>query len=114
MNVRVEAPVLVDLVEGYTFYEDGAEGLGDYFLASLFSEIEALRIFGGIHRREYRGLYRALSRKFPFAIYYSIASGEVVVKAVLDCRKNPSWIRSRLNKKAHPESHEASGNPESN
>jgi hypothetical protein len=98
MNVRIEALAIADLVEGYGFYKDGAEGLGDYFLASLFSEIEAIRIFGGIHRKEYRGLHRALCRRFPFAIYYSIVNREVVVKAVLDCRKRPSWTRRRLKK----------------
>lgn len=54
MTVRIEVPARNDLVEGYKFYEENEEGLGDYFLASLYSEIESLRIFGGIHRKDYR------------------------------------------------------------
>lgn len=96
MTVRIEAPARNDLIEGYEFYEESEEGLGDYFLACLYSDIESLRIFGGIHRKDYRSLHRALSRKFPFAIYYAIEKNEVVVKAVLDCRRDPSWIRKRL------------------
>jgi hypothetical protein len=96
MTVRIEAPARNDLVEGYDFYEKNEEGLGGYFLASLYSDIESLRIYGGIHRKEYRSLYRALSRKFPFAIYYVLEKNEAVVKAVLDCRRDPSWIRKRL------------------
>jgi hypothetical protein len=96
MKVRIEAPARNDLVEGYEFYEANEEGLGEYFLACLYSDIESLRIFGGIHRKEYRSLHRALSRKFPFAVYYVVEKDEVVVKAVLDCRRDPSWIRKRL------------------
>lgn len=96
MTVRIEAPARNDLVEGYEFYEGNEEGLGGYFLASLYSDIESLRIYGGIHRKEYRSLYRALSRKFPFSIYYVLEKNEVVVKAILDCRRDPSWIRKRL------------------
>jgi hypothetical protein len=96
MRVRIEATARDDLVEAYRFYEDRQEGLGDYFLACLYSDIESLKIFGGIHRKEYRSLHRALSQKFPFAIYYVVERDGVVVKAVLDCRREPSWIRKRL------------------
>ena len=37
-----------------------------------------------------------LSKHFPFAVYYSIAEDIVLVTAVLDCRRNPSWIRRKL------------------
>ena len=96
MKIRIEAPARNDLFQGYEFYEENEEGLGEYFLSSLYSDIESLRIFGGMHRKEYKSLHRALSRKFPFAIFYVVREGEVVVKAVLDCRINPSWIRKRL------------------
>lgn len=85
-----------DLIEGYRFYESHEEGLGDYFLDTLFSDIESLRIHGGIHRKVYKNLHRALSKRFPFAIYYSVESETVRVQSVVDCRRNPSWIRRHL------------------
>jgi len=30
------------------------------------------------------------------AVYYTKAADEVVVYAVVDCRRNPAWIRRRL------------------
>jgi hypothetical protein len=57
MNVRIELPARNDLVEGYQFYEENEAGLGDYFLSCIYSDIESLRIFGGIHRKEYRSLH---------------------------------------------------------
>jgi hypothetical protein len=67
-------------------------------LHSLFSDIDSLAIYGGIHAKVY-GLHRSLSRRFPFAIYYDVQADEVQVHAVLDCRRKPSWIRKRLQRK---------------
>ncbi len=58
-----------DLVEGFHFYEDKEKGLGDYFLVNLYSDIESLKVFGGIHRKLHLGFHRALAKRFPFAIY---------------------------------------------
>lgn len=84
-----------DLAEGRDFYERQGEGLGMYFLESLFSDVESLRLYAGIHRRVF-GCLRLLSKRFPWAIYYEVHGEEIRVKAVLDCRRNPAWIRRRL------------------
>jgi plasmid stabilization system protein ParE len=83
-----------DLEEGYRFYERQSPGLGAYFLDSLYSDIDSLAYYGGIHPRAF-GYHRLLSRRFPFAAYYRVCGDEVVI-AVLDCRRNPSWVRQRL------------------
>ena len=36
-----------DLVEGFQFYEDKEQGLGTYFLASLYADIESLKWIRG-------------------------------------------------------------------
>jgi hypothetical protein len=70
--------------------------LGTYFLDCLFSDIDSLRNSGGIHRQAHKNLHRALSGRFPFAIYYSMEGGTVKIRSVVDCRRNPSWIRRHL------------------
>jgi hypothetical protein len=85
-----------DLVEGYWFYEKQESGLGGYFIDSLFSDIDSLQIFAGIHGIHFEQYYRMLSKRFPFAIYYRIDNHVALVYAVLDCRRNPAWIRERL------------------
>jgi plasmid stabilization system protein ParE len=84
-----------DLIEGYQFYEDRETGVGSYFLDCLFSDIDSLLLFAGIHQVVY-GYHRSLSKRFPFAIYYDVVGELIRVHAVLDCRRNPSWIRKRL------------------
>ena len=50
----------------------------------------------GGHAIYFGRFHRALSKRFPFAIYYRVAGQEVQVYAVLDCRRSPAWIRSHL------------------
>lgn len=98
MNLEILELAGEDLLEGFKFYEAQDFGLGDYFLDTLYSEIDTLRILGGIHRKAHRNLHRALSKRFPFAIYYSLESSTVMIRAVVDCRRSPLWIRSHLRK----------------
>jgi len=56
-----------DLVEGFEFYERQLVGLGDYFLDSIFSDIESLQLYAGIHAVHF-GYCRLLAKRFPFAI----------------------------------------------
>lgn len=84
-----------DLAQGFAFYEAQEPGVGNYFLESLYSDIDALRLYAGIHRSVF-GFYRLLSKRFPYAIYYSMENETVFVWAVLDCRQDPERIRERL------------------
>jgi hypothetical protein len=84
-----------DLLDGFKFYEHQSKGLGNYFLESLFSDIDSLHIYAGIHAIHF-GYNRILSKRFPFAIYYKSDKENIRVYAILDCRRNPAWIRNRL------------------
>jgi hypothetical protein len=96
MRVRILSSALKDLATGRGFYDDQGEGLGSYFFDSLFSDIDSLTLYGGIHRKVH-GQYRMLARRFPYAIYYKIdAMGAVVVHRVLDCRRDPAKIAREL------------------
>lgn len=95
MNLKILSSALEDLYEGHRFYEKQALGLGDYFFDSLFSDIDSLLIYAGIHPIV-MGHYRLLSKRFPFAIYYKLDSNLIVVRRVLDVRRDPSFAHSAL------------------
>ena len=95
MTVEILPDAMADLVTGFRFYEKQAIGLGRYFLDSLFADIDALASNGGIHAKVF-GYHRSLSKRFPFAIYYRVEDDVARVRAILDCRHNPSWIHARL------------------
>ncbi|MCF6291731.1 MAG: type II toxin-antitoxin system RelE/ParE family toxin [Desulfobacterales bacterium] len=95
MNIRILDEAQQDLIDGFRFYEKQATGLGDYFLDSLFSDIDSLQIYASIHSRRF-GYHRLLAKRFPFAVYYRVDKQTVLVNAVLDCRRSPAWVRERL------------------
>lgn len=95
MKLRILDLAEVDLLRGFRFYERKSRGVGWYFLDNLSAEIESLHLYAGVHRK-YLGYFRALSRRFPYAVYYRIAGDEVQVWRVLDCRRDPQWIRKQL------------------
>jgi len=95
MKIRLLSSAMEDLYEGRVFYERQGEGLGEYFFNSLFSDIDSLTLYGGIHPKVF-GYHRMLSKRFPYAIYYRIEEEAVMVWRILDLRRNPSKIRRAL------------------
>ncbi|BCX47506.1 plasmid stabilization system protein [Haloferula helveola] len=95
MRIRILESAIGDLEAGSDFYNRQEEGVGDYFQDCLFSDIDSLVLYGGIHRQLF-GFHRLLSRRFPYAIYYRIEGDVVIVYRVLDCRRDPQRLRRSL------------------
>jgi hypothetical protein len=95
MRIEILDEAENDLVHSCAFYERQSQGLGQYFLDSLFSDLESLHIYAGIHAMHF-GFHRLLAKRFPFAVYYRIQDKVILVYAILDCRRDPAWIRNRL------------------
>ena len=95
MRVKILPSAVNDLADGRSFYEHQNPGVGDYFLDSLFSDIDSLALYGGIHRQT-GGYFVVLTRRFPYALYYKMAADVAIVWRVLDCRRDPRWIRTQL------------------
>lgn len=95
MKIEILSIAMSDIQYGQRFYEQQQEGLGAYFLDSLFSDIDALLLYAGVHQ-QFFGYYRALSKRFPYAIYYQLNGQTIQVWRVLDCRQKPSRAVSAL------------------
>ncbi len=97
MKIRIFDNAKLDLVDGYYFYEANAVGIGQYFLNSIYSDIDSLTLYAGIHPKKSSDFYWMLSKRFPFAIYYTLADNLISVHAIIDCRQEPGRIEERLN-----------------
>jgi len=95
MKIRVLPHAEIDLEIGSDFYESQSGGLGDYFMSCLISDIESLKLYAGIHPKEF-GFHRMVAKRFPFAIYYLVGAITIDIHAVLDCRQLPKAIENRL------------------
>ncbi len=88
MKIRILTAASRDLVKGKNFYELQEEGVGSYFLDTLYSDIDSLVLYAGIHRKV-RGYFCMFSKRFPYAIFYKIEENEIKIYRVLDCRQEP-------------------------
>jgi plasmid stabilization system protein ParE len=96
VKIVIQSSALADLADGFDFYERNETGVGGYFLDSLYSDIDSLQHYAGIHLMQFGTYHRLLSKKFPYGIYYRVEGNSVLVRAVLDLRRDPKWIRRRL------------------
>ena len=97
MKVRLVTAAVWDLADGAEFYERQETGAGDHFLKHLQAEVRSLAQFGGIHRKRFHNFHCTLAMpRFPYAIFYKVTNGEVVVHAILDERRDPATLKSIL------------------
>lgn len=92
MKIQLLSTAFTDIAEAQMFYEQQQKDLGIYFQDAIFSDIDSLTVYAGVHSQVF-GFYRALSRVFPYAIYYKIEAERVIVWHILDCRANPTRIK---------------------
>jgi len=96
VKIEILSLAELDILDGFHFYESQEAGLGGHFLENIYSDIDSLALYAGIHLKPHKNFHRLLSRKFPYAVYYSIAGETAFVHAVVDCRRDPAWIGKRL------------------
>jgi hypothetical protein len=98
IQIRISDDAICDLKLGFAFYEAQEYGLGDYLLSQLRADIDGLKVTAGIHRKPYRNLHRLLSHRFPYAIFYQFNNSHALVVELVDCRRDPEWIQTHLNR----------------
>ena len=91
LELRPEASA--DVAEAFSWYEQRA-GLGGELEAELTRTFGYLTDMPLASRLVHRTLRRALVRRFPFSVYYSVTGDLIEVRAVLHYRRHPStWLR---------------------
>ena len=68
-HIVVLSQAASDIERGIDFYNRMEKCVGDYFRDSIVADIRRLGIYFGQHR-VHLGYLRALSSRFPYAIYY--------------------------------------------
>jgi plasmid stabilization system protein ParE len=97
-QVVVLSDAAEDIEAARDFYEVQEVGVGEYFVDSLLTDIEGLTGLSGVHPKHFK-FHRMLATRFPFGIYYREHGPQAQVFAVLDLRRNPTWIRRELGKR---------------
>lgn len=71
LKIRILDSAKLDLVDGFHFYEQQQESIGDYFLDCLYSDIDSLVIYTGTHKKKH-DFHWILSKRFPYSICYDV------------------------------------------
>jgi len=92
-HVRMRSRAREDIRDARDWYERQSPGLGDEFgreLAKVFARLETEPL---IYQAVHREIRRALTRRFPYAVYYLVDKDRVNVFRVLHAARDPREIR---------------------
>lgn len=85
-----------DVSSAYSYYEDCLKGLGSDFILCLEESLERMSRNPEMYPIAYKGLRRALIKRYPFGVFYLVESEAVVVIAVMHCSRNPDSWKKRI------------------
>lgn len=84
-----------DLEGAQQWYDDQRPGLGSEFRDTVDQLLARLRetplIYPVVHRR----VHRAVLRRFPYLVYFTVSASSVLVLACLHGSRNPRLVPSR-------------------
>src|SRR5688572_18297720 len=91
--IRPEAEA--DMAEAKDWYDEKRKGLGDDFLDCVDAALERIRRNPEAYAVIYKSLRRAMVRRYPYGVYYTIADQQIVVAGVIHARRHPGVWKSR-------------------
>jgi plasmid stabilization system protein ParE len=95
MTLLVSVEAIRDLSNATRWYEVREAGLGDVFISEIEALFSRIEVGPKRYRFAYRGLRRALCRRFPYAIYFSERDNGVIVIAILHQRQSFTALAKR-------------------
>ena len=99
MNYKVEfrKEAQQDIFEAIAWYEKIRKGLGEELLIAIENEKNFIEENPYYHEDKYKGIRKAITKRFPYILYYRIESeNRVLIYAVLHIKRNPKIWRSRI------------------
>lgn len=85
-----------DIEEAYSWYESRRIGLGEGFLGAVDACVEQIRRWPQMYAVVYEDYRRALTRRFPYAVFYEAEGGKVTIYGVFHTARDPEKWRRRL------------------
>jgi plasmid stabilization system protein ParE len=90
LRARAEA----DVQAIYDWYESKQSQLGEEFLTALGQNLERIREQPELYPILYKNVRRALLRKFPYLVFFTVTPTRILVLAVLHASRDPAiWPR---------------------
>jgi plasmid stabilization system protein ParE len=85
-----------EIKSAYRRYEKEKEGLGEEFAECVHGQIAYLEMNPKIHAKVFKDVRKAVVKRFPFCIYYTIEGDRVFILSVFHTRQNPAKWQARV------------------
>ena len=92
--IRPEAEV--DITEAFGWYEARVPGLGSEFLLVLDAIFHSILRNHLLYPVVYKAVRRALTRRFPFAVFFIVEESRIVILSVFHVKRNPQEWQGRI------------------
>jgi len=92
--IRPEAEA--EMADAFDWYEDRVAGLGAEFLLCLDAVFSAIVRNPQQFPRVYRVVRRALTRRFPYEVFFVEDAERIVVLSVFHAKRNPKRWQERI------------------
>lgn len=96
LGLLVKPEAEADLAEAYDWYEEQRPGLGDDLLLCVEGAIDTARrnpeMFAVVHGEA----RRALTRRFPYGVFYIVEPERIVVLAIYHSSRDPEGWQRRI------------------
>ena len=94
-SVSITPDAEIDIEDAAIWYEQQRKGLGNDFLDEIQNAFRKISENPYLYPIVHRNTRRTLIRRFPFAIYYLIEQGSLVVIAVMHGSRHPKRWQQR-------------------
>ena len=88
-------PAIADMDAAHDWYEEKRAGLGKQFVLEVDAAVARIAASPARFPLRLPPFRRMLVRKFPYAIYYSLDGGNILVHAVMHMARNPNLLEQR-------------------
>ncbi len=96
-SIEFRKEALQDLLDTIEWYEKQVPGLGDEFYISFSNEIRIIRKNPLLNPTKYKNIRKAITRRFPYIIYYIVVpSNKIIVLAILHMKRRSNSWRKRI------------------
>ena len=94
-SLIIKPEVERDLRDAMEWYNEQRAGLGDEFLAEVERAFDRICENPGLHSCVHRDIRRALTKRFPYGVFFIVEGDCVAVLAVMHVSRHPGRWRQR-------------------
>jgi len=85
-----------ELAEAFEWYETRIPGLGSEFIRVVDSVLSSIIRNPQTYPVVYKTVRRALTRRFPYEVFFMVDADSVVILAVFHAKRNPRRWQERI------------------